>query len=134
MEKDFKQRELERAAEARIEQARPGVHEQIATAKKMWGPLFKAKLAGDPEDDPRIVQAMDEHPTWSFEACVAHVLLPEMQANREVMRKGLLEEIKQAPMAASRTTPGSGGGGGTGAPRSTADIVAEAVRAASGGM
>lgn len=133
IEKDWKQRQMDQAAADRREKNRPGVHAQIATVKKLWGPLFKAKLAGDAEDDPEILKAMDDHPDWSFEACVSSVLLPKMQAERETMRKGLIDEIKQAPLAAAKTTPGSGGGGGgKSGPRVTADIVAEAVRAATG--
>lgn len=133
MEKDWKLSLEARAADQHVQQAIPIVRDQIANAKKMWGPLFKSKFTGDPEDDPEILKAMTDHPTWSFDACVTSVLAPRQQADRETMRKELMAEIQKAPAAARSMPGGAGGGGGTGAPRSTADIVAEAVAAASRG-
>jgi hypothetical protein len=133
IEQDWKQAQLARAAEVQRERARPGVRAQIMNAKKIWGPLFQSTLTGDPQDDPEILQAMDDHPDWSFDACVASVLTPKMQADREAMRKDVLDEIRKAPAAATRSVPGAALGTGTGRPRTTAEIVAEAVAAASRG-
>lgn len=133
IEKDLKRRTLEQQEVEQYERARPMVQAQIRNAKQIWGPLFQSKILGDKEDDPEILKAMDDHPDWSFDACVAFVLTPKLQANRETMRKDLIAEIQKAPAAAARSTPGSGGGGGASGPRTTADIVAEAVAAAQRG-
>lgn len=133
IEKDWKAAAATRAVQQQREQRIPMVREQILNAKKTWGTLFQSKFAGDKEDDPEIVKTLDEHPDWTFDACVAHVLMPRMQANRENLRKELLEEINKAPAAAARSVPAGGGAGGIMAPRTTEDIVREAIAAANRG-
>jgi hypothetical protein len=74
----------------------PVVRSQIAAAKQTWGALWTA------ENEAEIVKVLQANPRVSFEAAVAHVLVPKTAAQRTSMRNEILKEINARPKAAAK--------------------------------
>lgn len=128
IEKANKEREdAQRAYDVRQAQI-PAVRNQIATASKTWGKAFDDDFALQGEGKSEILKYMQANPDVPFDSCVAAVLVPKVQSNRETLRAEWLKEQQARPAAAART-PGSTtkvGSEATG-PRSMEDIIREQV-------
>lgn len=105
----------------------PTVQKQIDEARK-W-PLFN-----DHEND--ITKVLQDNPTFNLERAYQYVVLPKLQANaqvnRDTLRQELLKEIKAAPTSTSvpsksvKAAPAAPSVG----PRSLEDVIKESLQGA----
>jgi hypothetical protein len=82
------------------------VQKQVAAAKELWGEDFTSDYDKAAEGDgskSEILVYMRAHPEVPFDRCVAAVLLPKRQANRDKMREDLLKEIDKKAAKVSGT-------------------------------
>lgn len=107
----------------------PGIRAQIAAAGKTWGKAFEDDYKLDTKSE--VLQYLQANPSVSFEAGVAAVMVPKLQASRDTMRSDILKEINARPKAAVKTVPGGVKAdiGSTGN-RSLEDIIKESIDAA----
>ncbi len=108
----------------------PVVKNQIAVAQKTWGKLFEDDYNRQHEDKSEILHFLRANPTVPFDAAVAQVLLPKLQANRDTMRSDLLKEINGRPAAAVKApVPAVLAGDTGGGRRSTEDVIRASIAA-----
>jgi hypothetical protein len=120
--------EQQRAYEYRQAQI-PVINGQIANASKTWGKAFDDDYAKQREGKSEILKYMQENPNVPFDTCVAHVLLPKVQANRDTMRADLLKEINARPKAAVKTPVAAVKAGAVDPNeiRTTEDVIRESI-------
>lgn len=117
IEKNWKAKEY-------ADQQRPLLVEKLQRASQTWGPLFDEDYAKNEQSE--VLAELRAHPDLPFEASVAKVLIPKMQADRNTMRALILKEIDARPKAAVKTPPAAVSSTDTsGAARTAEDIVRE---------
>ena len=129
---------IEQANKTREEQQRayeykqaqiPVIRGQIATASKTWGKAFDDDYAKQGEGKSDILKYMQANPDVPFDTCVAAVLVPKIQANRDTMRGDLLKEINARPKAAVKTPVAAVKAGAVDPNeiRTTEDVIRESI-------
>lgn len=108
-----------------INQRLPAIRAQLDRAVKTWGKPFEDDYKKD--NDSEILGYLRAHPEVTFDAAVATVLIPKIQAERNTMRSEILKEINARPKAAVRTTPAAVTADSNGGPQTTEDMVREAI-------
>lgn len=78
----------------------PKVRAAIEQAKTTWGEHFT-------KHEQEILKYLQDNPSVGFEAGVAKVLIPKLQADRTSMRTELLKELEARPKAAAPAAPAS---------------------------
>jgi hypothetical protein len=69
------------------------IRAQIDNARNTWGKLFEDDYNLQHEGKSEILKYIQENPDVPFDTCVAHVLVPKAQANRDTMRADILKEM-----------------------------------------
>lgn len=123
-EERYKPMESDYQARRRIEATLPLIRAQIAEAQS-W-PLFK-------ESEEEITQLLSNDKQISLEAAYRRVVFPKLQAERNKMRQGILQEIKKAPVSpssvVSKVASRPAAPNATSGPRALEDIIKEQVEA-----
>lgn len=104
-----------------INQIIPVVQRQVEEART-W-PMFK-------ENEEAIVVALQRDQNLSLERAYQQVVFPKLAGNRDQIRQEVLKEIKSAPggSTSAPTRSSRPGAQTSNSPRSTFDVVAEAVK------
>lgn len=109
----------------------PRINAQIERAVKTWGKTFEDDYKLN--DKSEVLQYMKANPDVPFDACVAAVMLPKAQLDRNKMRADLLTEINARPAAAAKgvlPVAKVGAPATLDGPRRLEDVIAEAAAAA----
>jgi hypothetical protein len=100
----------------------PKVRAQIQASQQTWGELFT-------KNEPEILAYLEANPQVSFADCVAAVLVPKVQVNRDSMRADLMKEINARPAAARRAAPVAAvAAAASTEPRSMEDVIKESIK------
>jgi len=104
-----------------INQIIPQIQRQVEEART-W-PMFK-------ENEEAIVVALQKDQNLSLERAYQQVVYPKLASNRDQIRQEVLKEIKAAPggSTSAPTRSSRPGAQQSSGPRSTFDVVAEAVK------
>lgn len=117
--------EAERKAREAEAARLPEIQKTIAEVKDQWGDEFPKEGSAE---EKAIVKLLNENPRMSFATAVSRVMVPKLRADREKQRMELLEEMKGREKAAAKGAPAAVKGvGDPNAPRSTEDIIRQAI-------
>lgn len=93
----FEQREKALKLDAEL---RPVIQKQTEAMREAWGELFTQDENKGQQSE--ILGYMRAHPGIKLEVACAHVLVPQMRANKDTIRAGVIKELNARPAAAAR--------------------------------
>lgn len=119
MEKRYGPIEQDWKAHRMLQQKSVAIKQQLEAARQTWGTMLD-------DHQKEIVDALAKYPEMAFEAVVARVLYPKIQADRVKMRQDILKELNERPKAATRTATAPAKSTSD-APLSTEEIILQQI-------